>query len=113
MRLEIVRTRNTSTDRRGNVKSVSFSLRFSLKLTAEEQSIVRDNALESESLFQSQARFVVAREAIAGSAEWTGLPLASALSIQGSMIDNCRGFAALVRTAAGFDGTHEIELSAS
>jgi hypothetical protein len=36
--------------------------------------------------------------------------LAEALSFQRSMIDNCRGFNALVRTGATFEGKQEIDL---
>jgi hypothetical protein len=113
MHLQITRTQELETDRRGNVRGVNFRLQFQLQLNDEEGALIRDNALDSHLLFESPSKFVQAREIIGGTAEWTVPSLEIALSIQQSMIENCRSFDGLVRSAANFEGNQVIDLASA
>lgn len=109
MVLQINRQRNARTDRKGNVKDVSFALRFRMLLDSEEQSSIAASNLGWHILFKSTER-TFAHELIDADVDWTLPTLELALSIQQSMVDNSRGFDALVRKSATFDGHHEVDL---
>ena len=111
MQLRVTRTKQSDVDRRGNVREVHYGLSFALVLTPEEQSLVEDNGLKNELIFQSQAKIVRVHELINGEVSWHRLDLELALSVQSSMRENCKNFARLARIAAAFEGTDTIDLS--
>lgn len=111
MQLRVTRTKQPDLDRRGNVRNVYYGLSFALELTPEEQSLIENNGLKDELIFQSQAKIVSASELINGETSWHRLNLELALSIQNSMMENCKKFARLARIAATFEGTDTIDLS--
>ena len=112
MKLQVNRTKNVDSDRRGNVRGVTYTLAFQLLLSNEEQSTIHNCGLEHELIFQSQAKIVSAYQLIGSEVTWTRLELPLALSIQQSMVENCQSFAALVRTATTFEGRTSVELGA-
>jgi hypothetical protein len=111
MQLKVRRAKQVDTDRRGNIKDVYYSLSFSLQMPSEERSSLEQNGLLYEVIFHSTNRTVLAKELIGGEATWSHLELQLALSIQNSMLENCRGFAKLARTAMTFEGEYVLDLA--
>jgi hypothetical protein len=111
VQVQVTRTKNVDRDRRGNIRGVTYTMAFGFVMNDAERAAIFESGLSTEVIFQSSAKTVVARELIDGEAQWNGLTLSLALSIQNSMIENCGAYAKLVRTATTFEGRHTIDLS--
>jgi hypothetical protein len=108
--LVIARARQSDVDRHGIPKNVRFNLRFELELEPDEEVIVRANQLESHTLFDSPAKQIVAREVMGEIVELTLPSLDLALTVEDTMTNNCKSFAALVTQARIFERSDVVPL---
>lgn len=125
MRIQVKREKDARENRRGELKEVLWKLSFLLEATEAEQTIIRNHNLGSELIFyhnpnaQGAATTIghvgwYARDMVG---KWIQLPgaveLTWAIILSEQVVAKCKIFADLVDTAASFEGTFPIELTAS